>query len=212
MYLIQDSMDSKFAGLMLLTDGSAAGPGLSQFFTSTGAPPVHSSDSGFSKASTSSASSAWSQPTAAPPLHGAKPAETPVSRPASVVRPVAVAPAPVTSATPLTQQEARKPSVPSSSTASSNGPTKRRVVTSVDKGEQGIGLDLGKTKEGAASVLRLKDFPPDVVNPASLCSPAILPGDVIVAVNGQACATFADAVKLIRATGSGSVQLTLERL
>jgi C-terminal processing protease CtpA/Prc len=86
------------------------------------------------------------------------------------------------------------------------------VVTAVDKGEQGIGLDLGKTKEGAASVLRLKDFPPDVVNPASLCSPAILPGDVIVAVNGQPCATFADAVKLIRATGSGKVQLTLERL
>lgn len=88
---------------------------------------------------------------------------------------------------------------------------KRRVTTSVDKGEHGIGLDLGKSAAGEAQVLRLKDFPTGIVNPASLCNPPMLPNDVIVAVNGQSCATFADAVRLIRAANNGKLQLTLER-
>jgi C-terminal processing protease CtpA/Prc len=85
------------------------------------------------------------------------------------------------------------------------------VTTAVEKGELGIGLDLGKAKTGQGQVLRLKEFPPDVVNPASLCNPAIQVGDVIVAVNGVACESLAESVKIIRAA-VGSVQLTFERV
>lgn len=84
------------------------------------------------------------------------------------------------------------------------------VTTAVEKGELGIGLDLGKSKTGQAQVLRLKEFPPEAVNPATLCNPPIQVGDVIVAVNGVQCASLAEAVKVIRAA-VGLVQLTLER-
>jgi C-terminal processing protease CtpA/Prc len=84
------------------------------------------------------------------------------------------------------------------------------VTTSVEKGELGIGLDLGKSRSGQGQVLRLKEFPPEAVNPASQCNPPIAVGDVIVAVNGQACDTLAESVKIIRGA-VGVVQLTFER-
>lgn len=87
---------------------------------------------------------------------------------------------------------------------------KALVTTCVEKGELGIGLDLGKSKTGQGLVLRFKDFPPEVVNPASLCNPAIAVGDVIVAVNGVPCASLSETVKIIRST-EGVIQLTLER-
>eukprot|EP01038_Epipyxis_sp_PR26KG_P006403 gene6403-8814_t len=85
------------------------------------------------------------------------------------------------------------------------------VKTFVEKGEHGVGLDIGKNKDnGSAYVLRLKEFADGVVNPASLCQPPIMPGDVIVAVNGVQCKLFADAVNVIRAA-SGTVEFSLER-
>lgn len=89
-------------------------------------------------------------------------------------------------------------------------PRKVYVTTTVAKGELGIGLDLGKSRTGQGQVLRLKEFPPETVNPASLCNPAILVGDVIVAVNGLQCASLAESVKVIRAA-VGVVEITFER-
>lgn len=88
------------------------------------------------------------------------------------------------------------------------GPT--HIVVSVTKGEHGIGLDLGKSATGMAAVQRLKEMPPGIVNPASLCKPAILPNDIIVEVNGSPAPTFMEAVKLIRAS-EGTIRLKLER-
>ena len=88
--------------------------------------------------------------------------------------------------------------------------SKTRVRTRVTKGEHGIGLDLAKTADGGVFVTRLKDMPPGVVNPAASCTPPINAGDVIVGVNGQPCALFADVVKAIRGA-SGVIELLLER-
>lgn len=84
------------------------------------------------------------------------------------------------------------------------------VTTFVEKGELGIGLDLGKNKAGQGQVLRFKEFPPEVVNPASLCSPSILIGDVIIGVNRIQTVSLSDAVKVIRGA-IGTIELTLER-
>lgn len=87
--------------------------------------------------------------------------------------------------------------------------------TMIMKGEQGMGLDLGKTKltwdQGRSLVLRFKDFPNGEVNPALRCNPAIHIGDVIIAVNDISCETLSDAVKVIRGLSIGNVKLTLER-
>jgi hypothetical protein len=87
--------------------------------------------------------------------------------------------------------------------------------TMIMKGEQGMGLDLGKTKltwdQGRSLVLRFKDFPNGEVNPALRCNPAIHIGDVIIAVNDIPCETLSDAVKVIRGLSIGNVKLTLER-
>lgn len=73
-----------------------------------------------------------------------------------------------------------------------------------------MGLDLAKSKEGKAVVSSFKELPAGAVNPALQCVPPIKPGDVIVGVNGENCETFAEAVKLIRAS-SGAVTLRLFR-
>lgn len=86
----------------------------------------------------------------------------------------------------------------------------RNLTTTIIKSEHGIGLDLGKSKDGLAQVLKLKDMPAGAQNPATACSVPMAAGDVIVAVNGNKCASFADTVKLIRAS-EGSVTLTFSR-
>ena len=133
------------------------------------------------------------------PYRGATSAPIPTPLPAAASVPVPrVAPPPV-------------PAAPAPALAQADQSTpKTQVVTRVEKGELGIGLDLGKAKTGQAQVLRLKEFPPEVVNPASLCNPAIRVGDVIVGVNGEPCTSRPEAVKVIRAA-VGVVQLTLER-
>jgi S1-C subfamily serine protease len=86
------------------------------------------------------------------------------------------------------------------------------VTTSVTKGEHGIGLDLVKSPNGRACIQKLKEMPPGIVNPASLCSPPINPGDIIVGVNGKASGLFADTIKIIRGLENGRpINLQLER-
>lgn len=80
----------------------------------------------------------------------------------------------------------------------------------VKKGEHGIGLDLGRNKDGAAVVLKLKDLPGGAPNPAAQCKPPIMAQDVIVSVNGESSPSFGDAVRLIRGA-VGEVTLTINR-
>lgn len=88
---------------------------------------------------------------------------------------------------------------------------KQRIRTAVTKdATYGIGLDLAKTPTGGCAVQRLKEMPDGVLNPAAQCNPSILAGDAIVAVNGQPCGAFSDAVKALRAA-TGTIELTLER-
>jgi C-terminal processing protease CtpA/Prc len=99
------------------------------------------------------------------------------------------------------------------SAATPSGPAAPSTViinTNVVKGELGIGLDLGKAPDGRVAVQKLKEMPEGIVNPASVCNPPIQPGDLIIAVNGQACGSFVDCVKALRAL-TGNIQLTLER-
>ena len=95
-------------------------------------------------------------------------------------------------------------------TAAPPAPRKVYVTTFVEKGEHGLGLDLGKAKTGHGQVLRFKELPPGVVNPASLCNPPILIGDIILGVNRTRCDTLSDAVKVIRGA-TGPIELTFER-
>lgn len=168
----------------MITDGSTAAHSLPKEFTSTG-------------------SHAASNPRQPPP-----PAAAPKSQEA----------APINSKPPSSSAAARRPSEPSRPEPSpvrrpsetSAGP--RIINTAVMKGEHGIGLDLVKSSNGRACIQKLKEMPPGVVNPASLCTPAILPGDIIVGVNGKPSGLFADTIKMIRALENGRpINLQLER-
>jgi hypothetical protein len=87
---------------------------------------------------------------------------------------------------------------------------KRSLKVIITKTEHGIGLDLIKTIDGGVSVQRLKDMPDGSPNPASICSPPVSVGDIIVGVNDSACTQFIDVVKAIRGS-SVKVCLWLER-
>ncbi len=129
----------------------------------------------------------------------AKTIPVPTPAPIPVPVPVKVAPTSVPPAAP----KATPPPVPAS---------KGVITTTVVKGEQGIGLDLSKTPDGGVVIQKLKEMPPGITNPASLCNPAILPGDVIIGVNGVDCPVFADAVKALKAPEVGSkITLKLQR-
>lgn len=98
--------------------------------------------------------------------------------------------------------------VPTSAPVASKGV----ITTTVTKGELGIGLDLSKTVDGGVVIQKLKEMPAGAINPASLCNPAILPGDLIIGVNGVDCPIFADAVKALKAPEVGSkIVLKLQR-
>jgi C-terminal processing protease CtpA/Prc len=83
--------------------------------------------------------------------------------------------------------------------------------TVIQKGEYGIGLDLGKTEDGRVLVQRLKELPPGVINPASRANPPVKAGDFIVSVQGQTGLSFADTVKVIRSS-TGGIDMGLERI
>ena len=86
-----------------------------------------------------------------------------------------------------------------------------QFATSIVRGEYGLGLDLEKIHAtGGASVKRIKEMPPGVVNPALACYPPMKEGDIIIGVNGKRCAAFAEVVKEIRAS-AGSIELRIER-
>jgi hypothetical protein len=186
-FLIQDSTDRGFAGL--LTDGSVSA-GISAFFTSTGPPPVYTTNS-----TTSPLRSQPQQQQAVVPV----PAPAPIPAPAPALAP-APAPAVAVAAAPVA------PPVASATPPAANSPFAVIII----KGEHGIGLDIGRTADSGCVIQRLKDMPPGVVNPASRCVPALVPGDLIIGVNGTKMVGFNDIVKAIRSSGE-EVKLLVSR-
>jgi len=77
------------------------------------------------------------------------------------------------------------------------------------KGDDGMGLDIGKIASGACMIRNLKVIPGGRPNPAANCD--IKGGDIIIGINGQRVADFQAVVTVIRGLGNGAVQLTLER-
>ena len=141
------------------------------------------------------------------PVSNVAPAPAPAPVAAAPRPPAAPMPAPTSRppAPPVNSTSAPRPTVPASATNS-----KQILKVSIVKSEHGIGLDIAKTPEGGTMVQKLKEMPPGVANPALACKPAILPGDIIIEVNGEKSDTFATTVKYIRAS-EGTVTLTLER-
>ena len=83
---------------------------------------------------------------------------------------------------------------------------------SINKGSDGLGLDIGKIASGACMIRRLKEMPQGRPNPAAACVPALTSGDMIVGVNGQEVHDFAAVVSLIKALPpTCRVQLLIER-
>ena len=150
--------------------------GISAFFTSTGPPPVYTTNS------TTSPLQSQPQPQ--------QQAVVPVPALTSAVP----APAPAVAAAPA-------------ATAATASPFTAIII----KGEHGIGLDIGRTADSGCVIQRLKDMPPGVVNPASRCVPALVPGDVIIGVNGTKMVGFNDIVKAIRSSGE-EVKLLVSRV
>lgn len=223
MFLIQDSIESRFAGL--LTDGSTS-EGISQFFTSTGAPPVHSAPT------VSSFTTHAMKPTALAAQNKANASRTSPIR--EIAPAPAPAPAPVQASNPTIQDNLLAPVIPTATTTTNSIPKivvpektttapvaapftaaqpKKHIgySTIVEKGSLGIGLDLSKMKDGRAAVARFKQFPEGNPNPAALAVPKIMAGDIIAAVNGKACNSFAEAVAAIRSADAGSLELTFLR-
>lgn len=250
-YLIQDSLDKKFAGL--LTDGSVTA-GINELLSGK---QYYGSQGPLAGGGSITSSPFEARPTSAPAprpppvragaatMPGQAAAITTNSRASAVAADVAARRQSVPHLPPgasniaAAAPDTRRMSMPSpaapvipSHTAATTTPVatssmppvaslaqtslpqsdthKALVTTTVRKGELGIGLDLGKSKTGQGQVLRFKDLPAEVVNPASLCNPPILVGDVIVAVNSVPCASLSETVKIIR-SAEGVIQLTLER-
>eukprot|EP00981_Chlorochromonas_danica_P015372 scaffold11846_cov149-Ochromonas_danica.AAC.3 len=208
-YLIQDASEKKFAGL--ITDGTDI-----SLFASTGSVHSQSSSAAFDASAAASRSSAFSRSssrlTTERPVSSTRPeaksmsSSTPTAPPAAIRTPNIPVP-PSSSSAPVNPPQGMS-GRPVSSRSIPQAPT---LAISIAKTEHGIGLDIGKTKEGLAQVLRLKEMPEGVANPAAMCSPPILAGDVIIAVNGVSCQSFSDTVKLIRSS-EGMVTLTVTRV
>ena len=87
-----------------------------------------------------------------------------------------------------------------------------RVELTMDA-QYGLGINLGQAPGGVgALVAGLKALPEGVPHPARTArpSPGVLEGDVIVGVNGAACAALRDIVTAIRST-TGSLGLIVYR-
>lgn len=174
-FLLEDSSDKRFVGLLTNGVSSEVSPLLSSNTTAT----------------ISRGSSEARPPQIRPDVKDSE-ADKELVAPSTVADPAAVT-APIL------------PDLPS--TSSSSG---AELVVKVVKGEHGVGLDLCKGGDGRALVQRLKPMPPGVNNPSLVCSPAIMVGDVITAVNGTKCDNFSDAVRLIRGSDS-SVTFSIRR-
>lgn len=186
MFLLEDASDVKFAGL--LTDGS-----MSNVFGDevSSKPMFHETQ----------VSNPFEKP-ATPVVSPVRENVAPASRPSSVNRPVSrssMPPPPPSATRPVVAVTRPPPEMPG------------KFKVSILKSEHGIGLDISKNQAtGGTSITRLKAMPDGVPNPAAKCTPQLLPGDAIVAVNGTECPTFSSCVKLIRAS-EGTVALTIER-
>ena len=95
-------------------------------------------------------------------------------------------------------------------TTNNNTNKKQLIKTIIIKTDHGIGLDIYKTNDNGVIIQKLKDMPEGVINPASQCNPAVLPGDIIVGVNGKSMKLFNEIVKAIRSC-TGQVEIWLER-
>jgi len=122
-----------------------------------------------------------------------------------VVAPAASATTPPTPPAPVSSS-----SVAKKKSSAFDDKSKKIIKTVILKSEYGIGLDLVKTPDGGVAVQRLKDMPDGSPNPASICNPPVLVGDIIVGVNDQRFTQFADVVKAIRGCNL-RVGLMLER-
>lgn len=85
------------------------------------------------------------------------------------------------------------------------------LETTIIKGEMGIGLALTKNKKNLTEITGFKEFPTWASHPARMSSPAILPGDCIVGVDGIPVKTFAAAVLAITTAPNGELLLHLRR-
>ena len=224
-FLIQDSTDKAIMGL--LTDGSAQS-GISSMFTSLGRQvPTTQMATSLDNAVPSSGQGI---PPKAAPAHRA-PTSIPASAPATSSR-AAVTPAPVAtqarpvSATPTvapTSGTSARPNAgptpvpvqqrPSNATPAPTpqAPVGPIFTVTIVKGEDGLGLDIGKIANGSCLIRKLKDMPAGRPNPAANCRPELKAGDIIIGINGQRVKDFDEVVRVIRALGNGPVQLTIER-
>ena len=82
--------------------------------------------------------------------------------------------------------------------------------TVVEKGGYGIGLDIAN--DGCyAVVVRFKELPPWVTNPARMCDPQIQVGDIIVGINDMRMSSFHHVVETVKELPKGSLTLELRR-
>lgn len=176
---------------------------------------------------TTTGTATWARTPIAPPAPPPRPVHLDLPLPApqplsTVAPPVQLAQQPLRPAVhsqPQTPQASQPPppSLPSGSTAAASSSSRpaavsgpQQITTTVVKGEHGLGLDLTKSRDNMPVITAFKAMPNNVPNPALQCVPPIKVGNIIVGVNGEACGSFADAVKLIRAT-NGAVTLRLLR-
>ena len=90
-----------------------------------------------------------------------------------------------------------------------NGPLSKARVPK-HRITESLYIDLAD-EGGRVLARRLKDMPDESTpHPAKIASPPLLPGDVIVAVNGERYANFKDCVAKIRGA-SDTLTLTVER-
>jgi len=194
-FLIQDSTDKAVMGL--LTDGTVKS-GISIHFTSSGPPP---------------------------PV--VKEQEVIIERAHTIVSSLR-APPPATVLGPVDQVSTRLSSVAIDSSAEprniesniysnditsaiTNGIQTNRFVVTIQKGADGLGLDIGKIASGGCMIRRLKDLS-GRPNPAAACVPSLKAGDMIIGVNGQELQDFGAIVAVIKALPAvAEVQLIVER-
>lgn len=87
-----------------------------------------------------------------------------------------------------------------------------RFIVTINKGADGLGLDIGKIASGGCMIRRLKDIPGGRPNPAAACVPALKAGDMIVGVNGQEILEFGAVVAVIKSLPAvATVTLLIER-
>lgn len=233
-FLIEDSAGAKFVGL--LTDGKVSNE-ISKFFTSTGPPSVHSDSILPTSSSSTPRSSAKNRATVGSSFSRPSESAYPNVRPSlssSVAQPdisstitkssnpapslttaslpsTALVPAANNVAATVTKRQSLTPPSTLEDAKKMTDKSKKIVKTVILKSEYGIGLDLVKTTDGGVAVQRLKEMPDGSPNPASVCNPPVLIGDVIVGVNDQRCTQFVDVVKGIRGCNV-RVSLWLERV